>query len=295
MRPAEFEEKDFEGPLYVQLLSGSINFATPGQVFEGQFGIDAALMAWNLKFWTLFGYPKIPDGVILNHFRWGFIWRKIGKRRPLPNFSINVMIQAKRPDFLQGIRSYFAHYGISGSYWRFFIKPHQQTILEKISNVLRQRALIVYASPAFDKFDELYAYTSSNAIVENTNFVRIRSLRDHNSWNYNSPGCRGVAETEPEEVNEGKFDSMLNELLFEYHPDSSPEQEIASLFGNILNVSRDSFYDNAVARFFLKRYEKLKEITSSLDLTNLELLTQFVGVLIFCDSAGILWLPVPPN
>ena len=45
MRPAEFEEKDFEGPLYNQLLYGGHRLATPGQVFEGRYGIDAALEA----------------------------------------------------------------------------------------------------------------------------------------------------------------------------------------------------------------------------------------------------------
>ena len=50
MRAAEFEEKDFEGPLYCQLLCGSYNFATPGQVFEGKFGIDAALKVQNSVF-----------------------------------------------------------------------------------------------------------------------------------------------------------------------------------------------------------------------------------------------------
>ena len=42
---AEFEEKDFEAPLYTELRFGSHRIATPGQVFEGKFGIDAALEA----------------------------------------------------------------------------------------------------------------------------------------------------------------------------------------------------------------------------------------------------------
>ena len=100
MRSAEFEEKDFEGPLYNQLLCGSLNFATPGQVFEGQFGIDAALEIKNRTFWNCFGYPVPQSGVVLNHYRWGFIWRRLGRKRILPNFSVNALIQAKRPDVL---------------------------------------------------------------------------------------------------------------------------------------------------------------------------------------------------
>lgn len=50
MKEPEFEEKDFEAPLYNQLLFGSHNIATPGQVFEGKFGIDAALQSLHLYF-----------------------------------------------------------------------------------------------------------------------------------------------------------------------------------------------------------------------------------------------------
>jgi hypothetical protein len=295
MRPAEFEERDFEIPLYVQLLSGSFNLATPGQVFEGHFGIDAAMLALDLKLWTLFGYHAIPPGVMLENFRWGFIWRKLKRRRPLPNFSINVMIQAKRPDLLQGRRSYFARYGISGHYWRFFIKTHQQKILEKISHVLGQRALVVYASPAFDTFDDLYTYTFSNSILDNTNFARIRSLSGHNSWNYNAPGCGGVAESEPEQVNEGKFDVLLQKLLAEYRKYTSPKHELSSLFNHIIVASKETYDENSVARFFLKRYEILKDRIASLHNKNKELITQFLGILMFCDSAGISWFPFAPD
>ena len=40
---AEFEEKEYEFPLNSQLLWGNQNIWSPGQVFEGNFGIDAAL------------------------------------------------------------------------------------------------------------------------------------------------------------------------------------------------------------------------------------------------------------
>ncbi|HIE8751948.1 TPA: hypothetical protein ACXP05_001002 [Klebsiella variicola subsp. variicola] len=33
----EFEEKDFEAPLYNELRFGSRRIATPGQVFEGKY------------------------------------------------------------------------------------------------------------------------------------------------------------------------------------------------------------------------------------------------------------------
>ncbi len=74
MKPAEFEEKDFEGPLYNQQLLGSQHLATPGQVFEGSFGVAAVLAAMHPEFWRMFGYSAVPRGVNLNNFRWGFVW-----------------------------------------------------------------------------------------------------------------------------------------------------------------------------------------------------------------------------
>ncbi len=104
MRPAQFEEKDFEGPLYNQLLFGGHRLATPGQVFEGRYGIDAALEALHPLFWDVFGYRNIPKGCCLDDFNWGFIWRRLGRKRPLPNFSTNLLIQSKRPDVLARAR-----------------------------------------------------------------------------------------------------------------------------------------------------------------------------------------------
>jgi hypothetical protein len=159
MREAEFEEKDFEAPLYNQLLFGSHNIATPGQVFEGKFGIDAALQALHPQFWNLFGFPDVPNGVRLCDFNWGFVWRQLGRKRILPNFSVNLLLQSKRPSVLQRARGNISRLGIRGPFWRFAIKEHQQEILEKIANRLNRKAMVTYSSPAFDTLDFLYEYT----------------------------------------------------------------------------------------------------------------------------------------
>ena len=61
---AEFEEKEYEIPLNTQLLLGNRNIWTPGQVFEGNFGIDAALEVTRGDFWQIVEFPHIPSGVI---------------------------------------------------------------------------------------------------------------------------------------------------------------------------------------------------------------------------------------
>lgn len=42
----EFEEKDFEAPLYNELRFGSWRIATPGQVFEGKYITVVFFLFW---------------------------------------------------------------------------------------------------------------------------------------------------------------------------------------------------------------------------------------------------------
>ncbi len=295
MRPAEFEEKDFEGPLYNQLLAGSSNVATPGQVFEGQFGVDAALDVRNRTFWNGFGYPAPPRGVVLNHYRWGFIWHRLGRKRTLPNFSVNALIQAKRPDVLEGRRFAFSSLGIIGRYWRFFVTPHQQQILERVSQVLGNRALVVYASPAFDTFDELYDLTSTGQIVDRSAFVKVRRMSEHASWNYNVPGTTGIAESDPEAVREPPLDQQIRGLLESYHHDADPRKELQEFYRALLGVCKKASEGNALARYFLKRHNQMHEVLTRAVTREPELVLHFLGTVLFCDSANVMWLPIGPE
>lgn len=94
---AEFEEKSFEKALYTQLENGTtFNVWSPGQCFEAYIGIDYAGNIFSNEFWSRFG-GYAPKGVILNDYNMGYIWRKMVKKRMLPNFQLNLFIQAKRP------------------------------------------------------------------------------------------------------------------------------------------------------------------------------------------------------
>lgn len=207
---AEFEEKDFEAPLYNELRFGSHLIATPGQVFEGCFGVDAALEAENPFFWDLFGFYDVPRGVVLDHYSWGFLWRRLEKKRRLPTFNTNLLIQSKRPQPLKRAPSIFRDHGFSSMHWRFDVKDHQQEILEKVSKKLRRRAMVIYASPAFHTLDELYNYTDTYAVVENTNFVKVEKLHNHRRWSYYQPGTSGIAHSKIEFIEDASFYSMID-------------------------------------------------------------------------------------
>lgn len=292
VRPAEFEEKDFEGPLYQQLLLGSPHFFTPGQVFEGHFGIDAALAAESIAFWSYFGRSCSIGGVVLNDFRWGFVWRRLGRRRTLPNFSVNALIQAKRPDVLMGRRSDFSARGISGPYWRFVVRQHQQQILERVSRILSNRALVVYAAPAFDTFEILYDLTESGRIVENSSFASISRLSGHNSWNYDRPGSIGIAASTPELVEEPSIADQVEEVLKSYDNESDANKGLAKLHSAVLEVCKESAAENGLAKFFLRKHESQVGRIQEAELKHKDEVTAFVGVVMFCDICDVMWCPL---
>jgi hypothetical protein len=271
VRHAEFEEKDFEGPLYNQLLGASNNLATPGQVFEGKFGIDAALQATHPVIWEAFGYPHIPGGVVLPDFNWGWVWRKLGKVRPLPNFAVNLLLQAKRPDRLNGINAGLSKHGIKGGYWRFTVNEHQHILLDRIRHTLGNRALVTYASTAFDTFDELYDYTEHGTIVEHASFVRVQRMNGHSDWNFDEPGSRGVATSKPEPIDDPPLGSEIDRLAAR-RSDQAALATLESFYNSVMGVLRENAERNATAAFLLRRHELISSVLSDVGVTRPEIL-----------------------
>ncbi len=258
MEDAEFEEKEFEGPLYRELLMGSHRFATPGQVFENAFGIDAALEAYHPAFWDHFGYYDIPAGLDLTSCRWGWVWDRYGGRRDLPSFPVNLLIQAKRPQYLKGKRADFADLGIAGHYWRFQIKNHQQEMLVRLERQLRRRCLVVYSGPAFHTLGDLYALTEAQQIVGNSSFVMPSSLADHESWNYDTPGTVGIAASIPQRVvDDSPFDRL--EKILGDGKKTDPKEDLLYLEKSVTEVAYE-IEANPIAAHFLQGSRRLREI-----------------------------------
>src|SRR5260370_26916224 len=97
MKAAEFEEKEYEAPLYRQLERGNPYLWTPGQVLEGYLGFDAALLLSDPYLWKLHGFRGPLRGFAPNRFLWAFLPLELARNR-LPRFRLNCFIQAKRPD-----------------------------------------------------------------------------------------------------------------------------------------------------------------------------------------------------
>ncbi len=113
---------------------------------------------------------------------------------------------------MNGNSAHLSRLGLKGQYWRFRTEESQQVLLNAVRRTLAHRALVVYASTAFDTFAELYERTETKTMVENCSYVRIDRLNQHESWNFNSPGTRGVASSKPTQVSDPPLPEQLSEL-----------------------------------------------------------------------------------
>ena len=200
---SEFEEKEYEGALYPELRGSSgIRPWTPGQVLEGQLGFDAALFVAN-SFWSVVNRAAC-EGVRLARYGLSPMVRELhgSEEKPsddLPDFSLNLFVQAKRPSVYQDPPEKVRDGGIEAPSFYFDVTPHQQAILERLAAHLGANADVTYACAAFMTKKELFSLPS---LVPNSTFPPVTTLKGHDRWYYNHGGTRGVAHSEPEAIDE---------------------------------------------------------------------------------------------
>ncbi len=261
---AEFEEKEYESALIHQLMMESNNMWSPGQVFEGNFGIDTALEVLNPDFWTNIGFPDYPNGAILSNYNFGYVWRRINHRRELPDFSLNLFLQIKRPEGLRNRPSDLKALGLNSPYWRFWIKEHQQKLLMQLAKKLNNHAFVAYASPAFHLINDLYYHTRNKTLIENSTFVRAERLNGHHKWVYDCSGSIGIGCSEPEKIeDEYLFTVIDNTIEKNNNQKNIPNENLSLLEHNIIELTNESRETNPIANEILNRFENIikKEIS----------------------------------
>lgn len=302
---AEFEEKEFEQPLYNQLTSSDGNVWTPGQCFEAYIGIDYAGNVYSNEFWKRFG-GYIPNGVILNDYNMGYIWKRLKKKRMLPDFSLNLFIQAKRPYVHSGNKTSAIY---SKKHYSFNINQRQQKILEQLNKNLRNRVLLVYAAPAFGTHEELYRYTREKNIICNTSFPKVNDLSGHSSWYY-CDATSGIACSEPEEETTISIFELIEEfiLMSDYAQKidgendfySSVYENLSFLSNTIVRTLEDNFNEDAQVQFFFSQLKKSEDFYYSNlhfiyhhyilnDNVPISAIQYFMDIAIFCDVFNLDW------
>ena len=256
---AEFEEKEYENPLIQQLMLRSNGLMwTPGQVFEGRFGVDAALEVLDCELWKKFGFQGRLGGVVLNDY-----YRGVPSKDKFPDFSLNLFIQVKRSEVLRRrCDSKLKELGLKIPYWRFKIKAHQQKLLFKLKRKLNNKAFVVYASPAFDLRNDLFGHIRTCSLVENSTFVRVDKLEGHNKWVYDCPGYKGIACSIPEYIEDvNLFDDIEKTVQSQKSIVSNDDNNALSfLYEKLLELMKEEENSNFLAKEGLNRWSEIEEL-----------------------------------
>ncbi len=293
LKPCEFEESEYRGPLFNQLNTSSLLWE-PGQVFEKHIGIDHALFTTHSYLHSLHGHSAPLDGVFLSRYNWDYIWKSQRSKKKLPSFQLNVFIQAKRPQYGRYAPKALRDKGLKSPYWRFKITPHQQVALEKLQVKLKGKAIICYACPAFHKESLLHKWSVEPRIVENSTFPDVATLTGHTAWNFSEPGARGVANIDPTLSNGPAFFERVGTLIeTRGQTPRSVTEELLFLASSVQATLESEVMDEATylqARFF-EGVRTIEQIADELsDGKEKAALVAYGTVLHFCYLNRLNWL-----
>lgn len=284
---AEFEEKEYEHPLYHELVSNK-EIWNPGQVLEAQLGFDVALRTTNPIFWKILSRVNPPAGIDLNSLK------LLNSRKILPTFRCNLLLQAKRPKYL--VRKTNG-YNLNSPYYKVYIDREQQDTLEKLAAKIGIYAYIGYACPAFHKRTELFLYQTSSSLTTKSSFVAVSHLHDHDHWAYYQPGTIGQALSEPEYIEARAFQYEINDLvrvdfLEKLVNDDNPDfvQNLSMLSEMIVESCQESSkYWRSES--FLNVYYEIHDMLE--DMLEIEQpIWYFSSIHLFCNIFEISWFVV---
>lgn len=125
------------------------------------------------------------------------------------SFKLNLFVQYKRPEFIT--RSNGKEWDAwQQKYFRYHITPHQHAALSRLNNKANGRASIVYSSPAFHKFNDLFEYAKNGKIIDHSNIVLVDSIHtNHNSYTYILGGNIGKAHSELENIESQRLEEII--------------------------------------------------------------------------------------
>jgi len=202
---AEFEEKQYEQHLNIELLQGGNLVFPPGQYLENTLGFDAALFTRNRKFWRHFlgGYPwykRFFKGYLNGlYFPKDAFDLEMAFDNDFPKFKFNAFIQHKRPEYM--VKETASEWNSWGrDYYRYKLLEHQQRTLESLESSVGNDGVVTYASPVFHTKAEFWDVHKRQSFVQSSNFCQPHKLAGHGSYTYVAAGTSGIAHSQPEET-----------------------------------------------------------------------------------------------
>jgi hypothetical protein len=202
-------------------------YTPPGRVLEHRLGFDRGILIAEYAVWETLGYSAPPAGIALGYYDWPMHFGTRTAPTKLPRYRLNIFLQAKRSVYHPRRPRSLSHFSdFSGPLWAFSITKHQQTLLESLARRAGPRAHVTYAAPAFHTNADLYRHTRLRSIVRNSTFPSVSAMESHETWYYRGPGTTGVANPDPERVEEQPFPDRLESLSAE-----APLDNWGDLFG----------------------------------------------------------------
>lgn len=295
MKSAEFEEKEYESPLYSQLERGNSFLWQPGQVLETYLGFDAALFLSAPELWHLHGFRGRLRGLLADRFLWPYLPLKYRSTR-LPRFRLNCFIQAKRPEVGSRLNKRLSALGTRRPYFRFSTETDQQKALVAAAKRLRSRALFTYAAPVFHRSQELFKHMTLGSVVSNSTFPDVLSLETHKAWYYNQPGTTGLANPDFELLDLPSLEFRVEELVRENQNqnerDLTPSgalQELVRELQASLREDEQLLYQPRVA-YLGEEWRRIETAAERMDAP--PALFSFLAIEAFCGVFHLSWLTI---
>lgn len=299
MTPADFEESEYRGPLYNQLERGNHLVWEPGQVFEKHIGIDRAAYVTDPYFWGLHGLGAPMSGVVLLDYDWYYIWKKRLKNKILPDFKLNLFLQAKRPHAGTRPRGKVKKAGIVGDYWKFEITPHQQIALEQMEKTLNGKSIVCYAAPAFHTQAALYEHTKNQSIVPSSSFPPASALAGHGAWYYDNGGLSGVANPDFVRMEFEPLQTRIVSLMERTQPRSvNAGESLRDLAESLIRSTSEVQEPSTTDTWFQQLLNRVDDNVSSMtelgvrDDGYIQALKHFMQVRAFCNAYRLDWLVI---
>ncbi|MFC2018260.1 hypothetical protein ACFLTQ_03040 [Chloroflexota bacterium] len=273
-------------------LWGQVN--VPGQVLEKRLGFDGVQYTYNSTFWKIIQRDPSPlSGMVLNRIAPNLSVF----HRQLPTFRCNVMLQVKRPQYLK--RRTLGYNGNS-PYYRFTIDDEQQNVLATLASKAGSRAYVGYASPAFSKTAELYRHTIYSKLIENSAFVSVVNVVGHKHFAYCGPGTCGKAYSEPEDIDDKSFTTVLEGLAYEDNDWKSQNELETSealatqALGELNKIIHDVGIGEGKTKNILARdmLQLIDDLDSSWKQDTHQAIKHFSVIQLFCSVYDLLWFTV---
>lgn len=275
----EFEEKQYEQLLNMELAGTKQILYVPGQVFENVIGIDAAIYSRSRRFWRLWRFrPSWPPGVYLEPRFWDWTGKELDDDA-FPKFRFNVFVQHKRPEYISSRLGREYRYW-NRPYFRYDLNASQQHVLHKLEQKVSSSAIVVYACAAFWQLKELWDLNRNRTLVENSSFVQPYNLSGHQRYTFIRDGNIGKAFSEPLDIESIDLVKEIDRMFEVGEHFENNTGFIYSLYRSIMEVVRDLDEDHRIG--FVSLLEHI-------GIPPHELAGSLISILIFAFLTGTIW------